>query len=202
MADVTSMSPRTFVPPADLPGEASGRRPVFLHWRRTALAAAVLLAFTLWQAEGMWVLAAGMGGWVVLHALLESRHRGILRFAWGIDPATRAVVLPRLLLQPLVENAVNHGALRRREGGEVRVRTAVTGEGRAAGATLLCEVEDNGPGVGPGPVRDGALGLALVRRRIEAMHPEARFRLEPAHPGTRAVIEVPLTSASPLHGRA
>jgi len=32
------------------------------------------------------------------------------------------VRIPRLLLQPLLENAVHHGALRRREGGEVSVR--------------------------------------------------------------------------------
>src|SRR5262249_9539583 len=45
--------------------------------------------------------------------ILESRHRGALRFEWNVASDCREAVLPRLLLQPLVENAVKHGALHR-----------------------------------------------------------------------------------------
>ena len=55
--------------------------------------------------------------------ILEARHHGVLRFRWDIAPDCEAKLLPRLLLQPLVENAVKHGALRRGDGaGEVVVR--------------------------------------------------------------------------------
>lgn len=130
--------------------------------------------------------------------ILESRHRGFLRFSWDIDERTRHVRVPRLLLQPLVENAVNHGALRRGDGGHVRVRAAVTTEhGRDL---LVCEVHDNGPGIASADVRTGAKGLALVRSRLESAHAGARLLIEPGHPGTRATVELPIDP--PRHGEA
>jgi LytS/YehU family sensor histidine kinase len=90
------------------------------------------------------------------------------------------------LLQPLVENAVTHGALRRRGGGAVTIRTSA-GEG----ATVLCSIEDNGPGM-PAEVRSGAFGLESVRRRLALRFPErSRFTIESSEQGTRSVVEVP-----------
>src|SRR5207245_1917127 len=61
--------------------------------------------------------------WLKRYAeILETRHRGSITFRWEIAETTRKVRIPRLLLQPLLENAVKHGALRRREGAEVAVR--------------------------------------------------------------------------------
>src|SRR5262249_35560820 len=102
---------------------------------------------------------------------------------------TRGVRLPRLLLQPLVENAVKHGALRRHEGGEIAVRTALT-----AAHTVTCVVEDNGPG--PAAPRDGAIGLALVTRRLAVeLDGKAAFRLERAGDRTRSIVELPAEGA-------
>ena len=93
--------------------------------------------------------------------------------------------MPRLLLQPLVENAVNHGALARDGGGRVTVRTRV----REGGGTRV-EVEDNGPGFDPaGGPREG-LGLRLVRCRVE-MESRGTFRIDQIPGGTRAVVELP-----------
>src|SRR5262249_38288825 len=106
--------------------------------------------------------------------ILEARHRGLLAFRWDIAETTRGARIPRLLLQPLVENAVKHGALRRPEGGCVAVRTAV-----APGARLTCIVEDNGPGPSARPRRVGALGLDLITRRLALHYADAAsFRLE------------------------
>jgi LytS/YehU family sensor histidine kinase len=90
------------------------------------------------------------------------------------------------LLQPLLENAVKHGALRRREGGEVAVRTTLDP------VRLTCVVEDNGPGPGDRRARTGALGLELVTRRLALKYAGAAvFRLE-AHDGrTRSIVEIP-----------
>jgi signal transduction histidine kinase len=116
--------------------------------------------------------------------ILEARHRGALSFAWEEAPATRGVMVPRLLLQPLVENAVNHGALARDGGGRVTVRTRA----REGGGTRV-EVEDNGPGFEPDAPREG-LGLRLVRRRVE-MESRGSFWIEQGPHGTRAVVELP-----------
>jgi hypothetical protein len=121
--------------------------------------------------------------------ILETRHRGSLSFRWEIDDAARALRVPRLLLQPLVENAVKHGALRRAEGGEVAVRATVAG---APAARLTCVVEDNGPGAQPGAARPGAMGLELVTRRLALRYGRAaEFRLESGEGRTRSIVALP-----------
>jgi signal transduction histidine kinase len=115
--------------------------------------------------------------------ILEVRHKGTLRFQWDVAAETTAVPLPKLLLQPLLENAVKHGALCRNEGGVVILRT------RFVDRALQLIVEDNGPGMLPG-TKDG-LGLRMVRERISVAHPGASLGLESSSVGTRATIEIP-----------
>jgi LytS/YehU family sensor histidine kinase len=102
--------------------------------------------------------------------------------------------LPRLLLQPLVENAVKHGALRRRGGGEVIVR--VKKDERA----VVCVIEDNGPGMSDAEIRAGAFGLHAVRRRLELWCKDARLRLESSSNGTRSIVELPIARAAQSTG--
>jgi LytS/YehU family sensor histidine kinase len=119
--------------------------------------------------------------------ILQARHKGALRFEWDIAPESAPAVVPRLLLQPLVENAVKHGALRRGDGqGAVVVRTSTSADG-----ALLCVVEDNGPGMPDSEVRAGAFGLQAVRRRLELQAPKASLRLESSKEGTRSIVEFP-----------
>ena len=115
--------------------------------------------------------------------ILEVRHRGSLRFEWNITPETTAVLLPKLLLQPLLENAVKHGVLRRDGGGLVILHT------RFIEGALQLVVEDNGPGMPPG-TKEG-LGLRMVRERISLAHPGATFGLASSPQGTCATIEIP-----------
>jgi LytS/YehU family sensor histidine kinase len=97
--------------------------------------------------------------------------------------------LPRLLLQPLVENAIKHGALRRSDGaGEVVVRAS-----RSSSGSLVCVIEDNGPGM-PDAVRTGAFGLQAVRRRLELEAPSASLKLESSSGGTRSIVEIASSS--------
>ena len=118
--------------------------------------------------------------------ILEARHRGVLRFQWDIPRECEGAMLPRLLLQPLVENAVKHGALRREDGmGEVVVRAEARDDG-----TLVCIVEDNGPGMPDSEARAGAFGLQAVRRRLELEAPDASLRHETSAKGTRSIVEL------------
>ena len=115
--------------------------------------------------------------------ILEVRHRGSLRFEWDVAPETTAVPLTKLLLQPLLENAVKHGVLSRNEGGVVILRS------RFVDRALQLVVEDNGPGIPP-ETKEG-LGLRMVRERISLAHPGASLRLESSSEGTRATIHIP-----------
>ncbi|MBX3219049.1 MAG: histidine kinase [Labilithrix sp.] len=126
-------------------------------------------------------------------AILESRHGDALRFDWDIAADVRDLLLPQLLLQPLVENAVQHGALCRESGGRVTVRAMLRGVG--SDAKLVCTVTDNGPGLPPEEPRAAALGLRAVRRRLELRCLGSDFRLQSSSEGTSAIVELPLPSA-------
>jgi signal transduction histidine kinase len=97
--------------------------------------------------------------------ILEERHAGQLAFAWKVAAETRVALLPRLLLQPLVENAVKHGALRRKDGGRIEVRAEVVDAKK-----LVCTVEDRSVsspcgGASPCNTRSGrASGSSLQHR--------------------------------------
>ncbi len=108
-------------------------------------------------------------------ALLE-RYVDVMRFRFGSElrltvaaaPDAREAIVPQLLLQPLVENAILHGFVDRT--GEVRVSAERRGD------VLRCTVSDNGRGLGPGPVVEG-IGLASARGRLRALYGE-RQRFE------------------------
>jgi LytS/YehU family sensor histidine kinase len=124
--------------------------------------------------------------------ILEERHAGHLVFLWEVRPDARRALLPRFLLQPLIENAVKHGALGRKDGGTIAVRADVSD------ARLVCTVEDDGPGMPDGETRPGAFGLLSVRRRLALQYAKrASFRLESSASGTRSIVEIPLEETGP-----
>lgn len=117
-------------------------------------------------------------------AVMQARLGERLRATVEEDLACAAVALPPGLLLTLVENAIEHGAGARLQGGEVRVRTMLDDAGRCR-----IEVSDNGPGLAPG-WREG-VGLANARERLaHRFGPRARLLLEPLSPGVGAVIEI------------
>jgi len=117
--------------------------------------------------------------------ILESRHYGRLAFAWDVDDAVNDCILPVLLLQPLLENAVHHGALRRPEGGRVVLRIA--GDTRY----LRCVVEDEGPGFHPDTARPEGKGLELVRRRVALESADASLCVDSKPGETRVEVILP-----------
>ncbi len=110
---------------------------------------------------------------------LESLRLGKrLQVDWELDPATFADEIPPLSLQPLVENAIQHGIAPRVEGGRVGIRSArnLMNQG------LELSVEDDGAGCeparldDPAPARSG-IGLTALRRRF-ALDYDGRARLQ------------------------
>jgi two-component sensor histidine kinase len=158
--------------------------------RRLVGALGDLLRDSVEEVDEMQTLEAEVS-WLRRYAdILETRHRGALTFRWDIAEGTREVKVPRLLLQPLLENAVKHGALRRRSGGEVTVTTSLD---EADAPRLRCVVEDNGPGPGERGERPGAMGIQLVTRRLALKYAgAASFRLEAAGGHTRSIVEIPV----------
>lgn len=102
--------------------------------------------------------------------ILRIRMGARLRYRIEVAEQAEQAVLPPMLLQPLVENAIKHGIEPKVEGGEVSVAAV------SAGDTLRITVADTGLGLGASQGGTG-LGLANVRDRLVALYGE-RGRLE------------------------
>jgi two-component system, LytTR family, sensor kinase len=99
----------------------------------------------------------------------QIRFQDRLTVRYDIDPETLDAEVPRLILQPLVENAIKHGVSPRSGLGTVEITSKVTGE------DLWLEVRDHGAGPADRsrmPSRVG-VGLANTRDRLECLYGEA-----------------------------
>lgn len=130
-------------------------------------------------------------------ALLE-RYLEIMRHRYGtrltvelaVAPDTRELLVPPFVLQPLVENALEHGVGNRAGPATVRIVAA------RAGDRLRLDVIDDGtgPGLDRADDADDGIGLSTTRHRLEQLYGSAqRLVLEPVESGrgARAVIELP-----------
>lgn len=98
-------------------------------------------------------------------AIQERRFHDRLRIERILAPDLGDAMVPPLILQPLVENAIRHGVAARQGRGTVRVRTERDGE------SLLLAVEDDGPGFEPGSAGASlGVGLANTRARLEQLY--------------------------------
>jgi sensor histidine kinase YesM len=124
-----------------------------------------------------------------------------LRTDFRIDPATVTGLLPSLLLQPLVENAIKYAVSPQESGAEITITTQLIGQ------NLRISVSDTGPGLQSGgtenrlsgvtydggePVSTG-VGLANIRDRLQQAYGENhRFEtVDPPEGGFAVVIELP-----------
>src|SRR5690606_5114565 len=99
------------------------------------------------------------------------RFQGRLEVVEDVEPAALDALVPNLLLQPLVENAVEHGVSRVEEGaGRIAIHARIE-PAPEGGERLVVSVRDNGPG--PEPVREGGVGLANTAARLEALYGHA-----------------------------
>ncbi|MFN8897045.1 MAG: sensor histidine kinase [Pseudomonadota bacterium] len=125
----------------------------------------------------------------------QARMEERLAFTIDADEAARRALLPPLLLQPLVENAVVHGLEPQIAGGRVRVRA------RVEAGRLLVEVQDDGRGLAAAgataPPRGGhGLALANLRERLRTGFGDAAtLELMGTSPGTMARLRLPLEAA-------
>jgi len=99
-------------------------------------------------------------------AIEEVRFGSRLKVRLNLDRLAMQNQVPRLLLQPLVENAIRHGIAKRAEGGSI-VICATT-----CNATLSVQITNELPEVTGSPVHNeanswGGLGLVNVRKRLE-----------------------------------
>jgi signal transduction histidine kinase len=104
-----------------------------------------------------------------------------LKIEIEIEPAVQYAIVPSLLLQPLVENAIRHGISHRASGGKVIVSA------RRLDDQLEIRVQDDGVGLPPGWTLESSagLGLSVTRERVKSLHPngESSFTIRPRRDG-------------------
>jgi len=130
-------------------------------------------------------------------AIQEARFGDRLRVTFRVDPRAASAVVPTLLLQPLVENAIRHGVVPNGNVAEISIAAVREGD------RLHLEVRDNGPGLN-GSASGGGLGLANTRARLQELYgPSHRFELTNAPPpgpgGALAVIDIPYSDHARDH---
>jgi len=119
----------------------------------------------------------------------QTRFGDRLRVQRKIDPAAADAIVPPLLLQPLVENAIRHGIETRESGGLVTIHVQRHGD------MLRLEVCDDGPGFTgrDWPAIGEGIGLSNTKARLQALYGDRHlFRLMANSPaGTLARVEIP-----------
>lgn len=130
-------------------------------------------------------------------AIERSRFGARLRVSVDVEPDALDALVPNLILQPLVENAIRHGIGKRAAAGKLDIRVTRRGD------LLELIVQDDGPGLDHAPdsvtpatgipLSRGGIGLRNTASRLQALYGEAgRFSLEsPAEGGAIAQVTLP-----------
>jgi LytS/YehU family sensor histidine kinase len=104
-------------------------------------------------------------GWLRGYAaMMAERFRGHLAFEIEVDPGIETLRVPRLLLQPIVENAIRHGL----QDGQGWLKVEV----HRNGDKLQYTVSDDGVGLPDKPFERGT-GLSNISRRLELLFPNS-----------------------------
>jgi len=112
-----------------------------------------------------------------------------LKVTWNVDDRLLASRVPSLILQPLVENAIQHGIAARARGGELTLTA------RSEDGALVLQVRDTGPGLSHTSGEPGrGIGLSNTRLRLQQLYGE-RQQFELVDEGGVAVnLRIPLST--------
>ncbi len=113
-----------------------------------------------------------------------------------LESSALMALVPSLILQPLIENAIKYAVTPEEEGGTLWITA------RTHGDSLMMTVADNGPGLGNGgstPTKSCGVGLANTRERLKQLYGDAQaLTLAPNSPrGLVVTINLPLMLVNP-----
>ncbi len=136
--------------------------------------------------------------------IMRVRFEDALEITVKADANTLDALVPNMILQPLVENAIKHGVEQRSDGGRVKVEATLDGD------SLVLRVRDDGPGMSPWSAQtmdasvessDGGrrgVGLRNTATRLAELYgPKHRFTVGPdAAGGALAEVRLPYHTRS------
>ncbi|MBM0104041.1 histidine kinase [Steroidobacter sp. S1-65] len=116
-----------------------------------------------------------------------------LRLNFAIEDGASQMLMPSLLLQPLIENAIKYAVSPREQGGEIRIGAHVTG------GMLQLEVADDGPGmVDATRLANGrGVGIRNTRERLQVLYGgRGAVTVSNTDPGLRVSLSFPAERAT------
>jgi two-component system, LytTR family, sensor kinase len=136
----------------------------------------------------------------------QTRFQDRLRVSMAIDPDALDGEVPRMILQPLVENAIKHGIAGRHGGNHIHISAGLsrgnghapadasgTGEGESRGR-LWMQVRDNGGGLQVRTLKAlrTGVGLSNTRARLDCLYGRLyRLEFSDKDGGLSVLIEIP-----------
>lgn len=131
--------------------------------------------------------------------IMEARLEDRLKLTVDVGEPTQQALVPQLLLQPLVENAIRHGMHPLTFEAEILVQA------RREGDRLHLTIRDHGPGLDPSAAERLGIGLSITRTRLAKLYGDQHsFEIRNAEDGG-AVVEIcmplrtaPLTESASL----
>jgi Putative regulator of cell autolysis len=131
-------------------------------------------------------------------AIQEYRYGGRYTYSFEVEEQALNFLMPCMILQPLVENAIQHGIAMMLNGGWVCIKALQSEEG------IRLEVRDNGVGMTEEQIQDiykeiyennssnTHIGIRNIYRRLQLFyHNDVQFEMENINPGLKIVISLP-----------
>ena len=138
-------------------------------------------------------LDAELGALSKYLAIEQTRFADRLVVRFEIQPETLDCLVPSLLLQPLVENAIKYGVARKAGPGHVDIRA------RREGDKLVLEVRDDGAGLTEDALTalQKGIGVSTTRARLQHLFgADYRFEFHRLAQGLAVVVALPWRHAS------
>jgi two-component system, LytTR family, sensor kinase len=123
--------------------------------------------------------------------------RDKLRIHKELDPASLNHLVPNMILQPLVENAIKHGLADKMDGGNVSIRSRCTQH------RVIIEVEDDGVGMAASAGSSGTgIGMLNVQERLQVVYGDAAEINIESQPGSGTMVRLtlPILQAEEMGG--
>ena len=124
----------------------------------------------------------------------QTRFGDRLELEFNIQPEASAVLVPSLILQPIIENAIKHAIAPTEAGGKLTITAKLDGE------FVEIAVADTGPGLDDLEIEQNSVGVGLrntIDRLYEFYGENYKFRLELAKPsGLNVIMRLPLEKQS------
>lgn len=121
--------------------------------------------------------------------IMRMRFPDRLTVETSIDPAVADALVPSFVLQPIIENAFEHGVARTNGPARVDVEAAPSGDGKF----IVLRVRDNGPGLSSTQPNGIGVGIANTQQRLAGMYgAAATFAISAVPDGNGTLVELRL----------